>query len=251
MTDKLFDFTGKVALITGGSRGLGKEMALALAERGASVIVTSRKAEACVEVAEQIEAMGGQALAYGCHVGDWDAIQRLVDAAYERFGKVDILINNAGMSPLYEKVSDVTEALFQKVIDVNLKGPYRLMALIGEKMMEGDGGSIINISSTASQNPTPNAEPYGAAKSGLNNLSRSFACAFGPKVRVNSIAAGPFLTDISKAWDMEQFEERAKDRIALQRGGQPDEIVGAVLFLAGDAGSFTTGGVIRVDGGAH
>lgn len=251
MTDKLFDFTGKVALITGGSRGLGKEMALALAERGASVIVTSRKSEACVEVAEQIEAMGGQALAYGCHVGDWDAIQRLVDAAYERFGKVDILINNAGMSPLYEKVSDVTEALFQKVIDVNLKGPYRLMALIGEKMMEGDGGSIINISSTASQNPTPNAEPYGAAKSGLNNLSRSFACAFGPKVRVNSIAAGPFLTDISKAWDMEQFEERAKDRIALQRGGQPDEIVGAVLFLAGDAGSFTTGGVIRVDGGAH
>jgi NAD(P)-dependent dehydrogenase (short-subunit alcohol dehydrogenase family) len=251
MTDKLFDFTGKVALITGGSRGLGKEMALALAERGASVIVASRKAEACVEVAEQIEAMGGQALAYGCHVGDWDAIQRLVDAAYERFGKVDILINNAGMSPLYEKVSDVTEALFQKVIDVNLGGPYRLMALIGEKMMEGDGGSIINISSTASQNPTPNAEPYGAAKSGLNNLSRSFAYAFGPKVRVNSIAAGPFLTDISNAWDMEQFEERAKDRIALQRGGQPDEIVGAVLFLAGDAGSFTTGGVIRVDGGAH
>tara|TARA_B110000003_G_scaffold275847_1_gene319751 strand:+ start:5562 stop:6317 length:756 start_codon:yes stop_codon:yes gene_type:complete len=251
MTDKLFDFTGKVALITGGSRGLGKEMALALAERGASVIVTSRKAEACVEVAEQIEAIGGQALAYGCHVGDWDAIQRLVDAAYERFGKVDILINNAGMSPFYEKVSDVTEALFQKVIDVNLRGPYRLMALIGEKMMEGDGGSIINISSTASQNPTPNAEPYGAAKSGLNNLSRSFAYAFGPKVRVNSIAAGPFLTDISNAWDMEQFEERAKDRIALQRGGQPDEIVGAVLFLAGDAGSFTTGGVIRVDGGAH
>lgn len=251
MTDKLFDFTGKVALITGGSRGLGKEMALALAERGASVIVTSRKSEACVEVAEQIEAMGGQALAYGCHVGDWDAIQRLVDAAYERFGKIDILINNAGMSPLYEKVSDVTEALFQKVIDVNLKGPFRLMALIGEKMMEGDGGSIINISSTASQNPTPNAEPYGAAKSGLNNLSRSFAYAFGPKVRVNSIAAGPFLTDISNAWDMEQFEERAKDRIALQRGGQPNEIVGAVLFLAGDAGSFTTGGVIRVDGGAH
>lgn len=251
MTDKLFDFTGKVALITGGSRGLGKEMALALAERGASVIVTSRKAEACVEVAEQIEAIGGQALAYGCHVGDWDAIQRLVDAAYERCGKVDILINNAGMSPFYEKVSDVTEALFQKVIDVNLRGPYRLMALIGEKMMEGDGGSIINISSTASQNPTPNAEPYGAAKSGLNNLSRSFAYAFGPKVRVNSIAAGPFLTDISNAWDMEQFEERAKDRIALQRGGQPDEIVGAVLFLAGDAGSFTTGGVIRVDGGAH
>lgn len=251
MTDKLFDFTGKVALITGGSRGLGKEMALALAERGANVIVTSRKADACEEVASQIEAMGREALAYGCHVGDWDAIEGLVEAAYARFGKIDILINNAGMSPLYEKVSDVSEALFDKVIGVNLKGPFRLIALVGERMAEDGGGSIINISSTASQNPSPNAEPYGAAKSGLNNLSRSFSYYFGPTVRVNSIAAGPFLTDISDAWDMEAFDERAKTRIALQRGGNPNEIVGAVLYLAGDASSFTTGMTMRVDGGAH
>ncbi len=251
MTDQLFDFTGKVALITGGSRGLGKEMALALAERGADIIVTSRKKEACDEVAGQIEKLGRKALAYGCHVGHWDEIEGLVDAAYQKFGKVDILINNAGMSPLYDKVSDVTEALFDKVVSVNLKGPFRLMALIGERMAEGDGGSIINISSTASQNPSPNAEPYGAAKSGLNNLSRSFAYAFGPKVRVNSIVAGPFLTDISEAWDMEQFEERARTRIALNRGGQPNEIVGTALYLAGDASTFTTGGAIRVDGGAH
>ena len=251
MTDELFDFTGKVALITGGSRGLGKEMALALAQRGASVIVTSRKAEACEAVAEQITAMGSEALAYGCHVGDWDAIEGLVDAAYARFGKIDILINNAGLSPLYEKVSDVTEALYDKVMDVNLKGPFRLMALVGERMMQADGGSIINISSTASQNPSPQAEPYGAAKSGLNNLSRSFAYAFGPKVRVNSIVVGPFLTDISNAWDMEAFKERAETRIALKRGGQPSEIIGTVLYLAGNASSFTTGGAIRVDGGTH
>ena len=175
----------------------------------------------------------------------------LVDAAYAAFGKVDILINNAGMSPLYDKVSEVTEALFDKVVGVNLKGPFRLMALVGERMAEGAGGSIINISSTASQNPAPNAEPYGAAKSGINNLTRSFAYTFGANVRVNSIVAGPFLTDISKAWDMEAFAQRAETRIALHRGGEPHEIVGAALYLAGDASSFTTGAVLRVDGGAH
>ena len=122
--DQLLDFTGQVALVTGGSRGLGKAMALALAERGADLIITSRKAEACEEVAAQIEAMGRQAMAYGCHVGHWDEIDGLVDAAYARFGKIDILINNAGMSPLYPKLTDVTEELFDKVVGVNLKGPF-------------------------------------------------------------------------------------------------------------------------------
>lgn len=247
--DQLLDFSGKVALVTGGSRGLGREMALALAARGADVVVTSRKAEACEEVASKISAMGRQALAYGCHVGHWDALDGLVDAAYERFGKVDILINNAGMSPLYDKLVNVSEALFDKVIGVNLKGPFRLMALVGERMAAGAGGSIINISSTASLNPSPNSEPYGAAKAGLNALTRSYAFAFGPSVRVNCIAAGPFLTDISKAWDMEAFEKGAKKNLALGRGGQPEEIVGAALYLASDAASFTSGTVIRVDGG--
>ena len=247
--DNLFDFSGKVALITGGSRGLGREMALAMAERGADVVVTSRKADACEAVAKDIEAMGRQAMAYGCHVGHWDELDGLVAAAYDRFGRVDILVNNAGMSPLYEKLTDVTEDLFDKVIGVNLKGPYRLMALVGERMAAGDGGSIINISSTASLNPSPGSEPYGAAKSGLNALTRSFAFAYGPKVRVNCIVAGPFLTDISKAWDLRAFEKNAKANLALQRGGQPDEIVGAALYLASPATTFTTGTTIRVDGG--
>ena len=249
--DELLDFTGKVALVTGGSRGLGKEMALAMAKRGADVVVTSRKADACEAVAAQIEQMGRQALAYGCHVGHWDEIGGLVDAAYERFGKIDILINNAGMSPLYDKLTDVSEELFDKVVSLNLKGPFRLMALVGEAMAAGDGGTIVNISSTASLNPSPDSEPYGAAKSGLNALTRSFAFAYGPSVRVNCIIAGPFLTDISKAWDMESFEERAKTGIALHRGGQPDEIVGAALYLAGPSSSFTTGTTIRVDGGTR
>ena len=125
------------------------------------------------------------------------------------------------------------------------------MALVGERMAAGDGGSIINISSTASLNPSPGSEPYGAAKSGLNALTRSFAFAYGPNVRVNCIAAGPFLTDISKAWDMPEFEANAKANLALQRGGEPDEIVGAALYLASPTSAFTTGTVIRVDGGTR
>ena len=247
--DELLDFTGKVALITGGSRGLGKEMAVALAARGADVVVTSRKIDACEEVAKQIEDMGRQALPYACHVGHWDELQGLVDAAYEKFGKVDILINNAGLSPLYPYLAEASEDLFDKVVSLNLKGPFRLMALVGSRMAAGDGGSMINISSTASVNPSPTSEPYGAAKAGLNALTRSFAFEYGPKVRVNCIIAGPFLTDISKAWDMEAFEERAQNNIAIGRGGQPEEIVGAALYLASATSGFTTGTTIRVDGG--
>ncbi|MEM7078132.1 MAG: SDR family oxidoreductase [Pseudomonadota bacterium] len=249
--DKLLDFSGQVALITGGSRGLGREMALALAERGADVVVTSRKAEACEEVAGEIRALGRKALPYGAHVAHWDEMGGLVEAAYAEFGKVDILINNAGMSPLYPELTDVTEELFDKVVGVNLKGPFRLMALVGSRMAKGEGGSIVNISSTASVNPSPTSEPYGAAKSGLNNLTRSFAFAYGPNVRVNSIIAGPFLTDISKAWDMEAFNARAEENIAVGRGGEPDEIVGAALYLASPTSKFTTGTTIRVDGGTR
>ena len=245
----LFDLSGKVALVTGGSRGMGREMALAFAENGADVIVASRKLDACEAVAAEVRALGRRALPVAANVGRWDDCNALIDAAYAHFGKVDVLVNNAGMSLLYGKLSEVTESMFDKVVSLNLKGPYRLSAVIGERMAEGDGGSIINISSVAAANPAPNAEPYGAAKAGLNNLTRSFAFALGPKVRVNSIMAGPFLTDIAKAWDMEAFEKRAATSMALRRGGQAGEIVGAALYFASAASSFTTGAVLRVDGG--
>ena len=247
--DELLDFKGKVALVTGGSRGLGRAMTLALAERGANVVIASRKADVCEAVAEEARALGVEALPYACHVGHWEQLGELADAAYERFGKVDVLINNAGMSPLYPSLGAISEELFDKVLSVNFKGPFRLSALIGERMAAGEGGSIINISSTASLNPSPDSEPYGAAKAGLNAITRSFAFAYGPKVRVNCIVAGPYLTDISKAWDMEAFEKRAKTSLALGRGGQPNEIVGAALYLASDTSSFTTATLIRVDGG--
>lgn len=246
----LFDLTGKVAVVTGGSRGLGREMVLAFAEHGADVVIASRKLEGCEAVAAEVRAMGRKALPVATNVSRWADCDALVERVYGEFGKVDVLVNDAGLSPLYPKLSAVTEELFDKVIGVNLKGPFRLSALIGERMAEGAGGSIINVSSTASANPAPQAEPYGAAKAGVNNLTRSFAFAFGPKVRVNCIMAGPFLTDISKAWDMEAFNARAQSRIALQRGGQAHEIVGAALYFASDASSFTTGSVLRVDGGA-
>ncbi len=247
--DELLDFTGKVVLVTGGSRGLGRAMVLAFAQRGADVVITSRKTQNCEALAEEVRALGREALPYGCHVGQWDALQGLADAAYDRFGKVDILINNAGMSPLYPSLSKISEELFDKIIGVNLKGPFRLSAIIGERMAAADGGCIINISSTASLTPVPDSEPYGAAKAGLNNITRSFAWAFGPKVRVNCIVAGPYLTDIAKAWDMEAFNKRANANMALKRGGQPEEIVGAALYLAGSGASFTTGTLMRIDGG--
>jgi NAD(P)-dependent dehydrogenase (short-subunit alcohol dehydrogenase family) len=248
--DPLFDFTGKVVLITGGSRGLGREMALAFAERGADLVIASRKLPACEEVAREIEAKGRRALAHACHVGRWDELDGLVDAAYARFGRVDVLINNAGMSPLYPSLDAISEELFDKVVGLNLKGPFRMSALIGSRMAKGDGGCIINISSTASLNPSPTSEPYGAAKAGLNAITRSFAFAYGPKVRVNCIVAGPFLTDISKAWDMDAFEKLQAPRLALKRGGQPNEIVGAALYLASPSAAFTSGTLVRVDGGS-
>ena len=240
---------GRVAVVTGGSRGLGKEMAKAFAAAGADVLITSRKAESCRQTAEEIiAATGRRAEAFGCHVGHWDELQALYDFAYSTFDKVDILVNNAGMSPLYPSLVDVSEDLFDKVIGVNLKGPFRLTALFGERMKAAGSGSIINISSVAAVRPTPGELPYAAAKSGVNVITVGFAQALGPEVRVNTIMPGPFFTDISDAWDMELFEKGAAS-YPLRRGGRPEEIVGAAMYLASDASSFTTGTVLPVDGG--
>src|SRR5690606_9085139 len=229
----LFDLSGKVALVTGGSRGLGREMVLAFARAGADVVIASRKLDSCEETAAEVrEQTGRRALPVACHVGEWDQVEQLAEAAYAEFGKVDVLVNNAGMSPIYDHVNNVTEALYDKVLDVNLKGPFRLTSIVGTRMAEGDGGSIIMVSSTGSLHPGPNIIPYAAAKAGINAMTVGFAHAFGPKVRVNCIMPGPFLTDISKAWDMEAFQERAKRDIFLGRGGEPHEIVGAALYFA-------------------
>jgi NAD(P)-dependent dehydrogenase (short-subunit alcohol dehydrogenase family) len=250
MSHNVVDMNGKVVLITGGSRGLGRAMALGFAEAGASLAIASRRIEACEATAKEIEALGREALACACHVGYWDQVDGLADAVYDRFGKIDVLINNAGLSPVYDRPVDVTEALYDKVFDVNLKGAFRLCANVGQRMVDAGGGVIINVSSTAAIRPRKHIIPYAAAKAALNALTEGFADAYGPEVRVNAIMPGPFLTDISRAWDMDAFKQRAETSIALRRGGEPEEIVGAALYLASDHASFTTGAILKVDGGA-
>lgn len=245
----LFDLTGRVALVTGGSRGLGREMVLAMAAAGADVVISSRKLDACQALAADVrERTGRRALAVAAHAARWADMDALADAAYAEFGQVDVLINNAGLSPLYDDVSAVTEELWDKTLGVNLKGAFRLSALVGTRMAAGRGGSIINISSAASRHPKPEVIPYAAAKAGLNAMTQGFAHAWGPSVRVNAILPGSFMTDISKAWDADAFAAEAAG-YALRRGGRPEEIVGAALYLASDASSYTTGALLDVDGG--
>jgi NAD(P)-dependent dehydrogenase (short-subunit alcohol dehydrogenase family) len=243
------DLTGKVAMVTGGSRGLGYEMVLGLAAAGADVVIASRDLASCEKAAAEVrEQTGRRALPVSAHVGRWEGLDALVDTAYEEFGRVDVLVNNAGMSPRYDTVVDVTEVLFDKVLGVNLKGPFRLAALIGTRMAASDGGSIINISSTGAVRPRADIVPYAAAKAGLNAVTVGLAHAFGPTVRVNGIMCGTFLTDVSTAWDMDAFARRAAT-FALGRGGRPSEIVGTALYLASDWSSFSTGTTVTVDGG--
>ncbi|MEH3158538.1 MAG: glucose 1-dehydrogenase [Sphingomonas taxi] len=241
-----FDFTGKVVMMTGGSRGLGLAMALGFAARGADLIVTSRDADSCAEAVRRIEALGRRAWAIPAHVGRWDTIDALVDAAYAAAGRIDVLVNNAGIAPVTETSADMTEALFDKTIGVNLKGPFRLSALIAPRMIADGGGAIINVSSTGSQRPEPHYGVYAAAKGALNIVTKAHALEYGPSVRVNCIMAGPFWTDIAKAW-REELDETIDS--AAGRIGRPHEIVTTALYLASPASSYTTGTVITVDGG--
>jgi NAD(P)-dependent dehydrogenase (short-subunit alcohol dehydrogenase family) len=248
--DKLFDLTGKVVVVTGGSRGLGREIAAAVARQGADVVIASRKLENCQEAADEIEhETGRQTMAYQVHVGRWDELEPFVDAVYDRFGQIDVLFNNAGMSPVYDKLTDVTEKLFDSVVNLNFKGPFRLAALVGERMYAAGGGSIINVSSSGSIRPKGKIIPYAGAKAALNAMSEGLAEGLGPQVRVNTLMPGTFQTDVSKAWDFEAVSEDRKRQTALGRVGQPPEIIGAALFLASDASSYTSGTIIRVDGG--
>jgi NAD(P)-dependent dehydrogenase (short-subunit alcohol dehydrogenase family) len=243
--DPLFDFTGKTVLVTGGSRGLGYEMVKAFAVRGADVVIASRKLENCERVAEEVRGLGRRALAFSAHVGKWADCDALIEAAYAAFGRVDILINNAGMSPACPS-HEMPETLFDSVLNLNFKGPFRLASQIGHRMSQGEGGSIINISSTGALMALPHVVPYASAKAALNAMTVSLSREYAPKVRVNTISPGAFLTDIAKAWEP---AARESTPVALGRPGNPPEIVTAALMLASPASSYTTGALIRVDGG--
>ena len=245
-----FDLTGKVAVVTGGSRGLGREMVLGFARAGADVVIASRKLDACQAVAEEVEAMGRRAVPLACHVADWSSLDGFVEQVFHHFAKVDVLVNNAGMSPTAPSSAETSEALFDKVVGVNLKGPFRLTSLFGPRMVAAGGGSIIMVSSTASLHPDPWTGPYSAAKAGLNALTQVFAKEYGPKVRVNTIVCGPFHTDATKSWSRnEKVAGVITDKLALGRVGEPDEVVGGALYLASDASSYTSGTLLGIHGG--
>lgn len=246
----LFDLSDRLAVVTGATRGLGRAIAGGFASAGARVVVVSRKQDVCDRVASDLVQSGGRAVGIACHVGRWHELDALVDRVYDELGPVDVLVNNAGIAPLYSDLSAITEDYWDKVIAVNLKGPFRLGTLIGQRMREHRGGSIINVSSTGAVRPTRDIVPYAAAKAGLNALTVGLADALGPEVRVNAIMPGPFLTSIARDWDMEMLAARTQT-FPLRRAGEAREIVGAAIYLASPASSFTTGTVLTVDGGAQ
>ncbi len=247
---QLTDFADRVVVVTGGSRGLGRSMVDAFARCGADVVVASRKLPSCEATATEVaEATGRRILPVACHVGHWDQCDALVEATYAEFGRCDVLVNNAGSSPLYPSLVEVSPELFDKTMATNLRGTFRLSAAFGSRMVADGGGCIVNVSSISASAPTEVEAIYGAAKAGVHSLTESFARAYGPTVRVNCLQPGPFLTDISTHWP-ESAHEGFRQRLALQRAGEADEIVGAALYLASDAALFTTGSVLKVDGGA-
>jgi hypothetical protein len=248
---ELFDLSGKVAVVTGGSRGIGRAVAEGLAAAGADVVIASRKLAACEQAAAEITAATGrQAIGVACHVGRWEECDVLVDQVYEQFGRCDVLVNNAGMSPLYDDLVSVTPDYYDKVHAVNARGPFRLAVLVGTRMADGDGGSIVNVSTAGSLRPGLAELPYAMAKAGLNALTLGLAGVWAPKVRANLVLPGAFDTDITKAWPP-AAKEAAGRLNPMGRIGRPRDMVGACVFLASDAAAYVNGAQLLVDGGAY
>jgi NAD(P)-dependent dehydrogenase (short-subunit alcohol dehydrogenase family) len=254
MVEGLFSLKGKVAIVTGGSRGIGKAIALAFAEAGADVVVCSRnkRPPELEKVAEQIQAMGKRALAIPAHVGRKEDVQNVVQETIRQFGRVDILLNNAGANPLLSTLVELPEEAFEKVLEINLKGALLMSQAVAKEMIKQGGGRIINMSSIGGLRARDDQTgAYCISKAGLNMLTQVMAKELAPRnILVNAIAPGSIKTDFGRInWtDPERKAYRIKE-IALARFGEPEEVVGIALFLASDASTFVTGEIIRVDGG--
>jgi dehydrogenase/reductase SDR family protein 4 len=246
-----FSLEGRVAIITGGSRGIGQAIAEGFAEMGAKVVLASRKAEALEEVRKGIEAAGGEAFVIPTHMGHMEGINRLVQGTLDKYGTIDILVNNAATNPIFCGTSEVEEPAFDKIMEVNVKGLFFLSQQVGQVMCEKGSGSVINVSSEAAFCPTPFLGVYSISKSAVNMLTKVFAQEWGPKgVRVNAIAPGLVKTHFSEAlWGNEAILQAALTSIPLGRMAEPDEMVGLVIFLASDASKYITGQVVLIDGG--
>lgn len=245
-----FDLSGKVAVVTGGSRGIGRAVVLGLAGAGADVVIASRKLDNCEKVAAEVEqTTGRKALAVGCNVSVWEDCDRLADSVYRHFGHCEVLVSNAGSSPPYPDLVSVTQELYDKTHALNARGPFRLGALFGTRMYESDGGSIINVSTAGSWRPNTFDLPYAMAKAGLNALTLGLAGAFNPKVRANTVLPGPFDTEVTKHWAPGTVDSVNQNN-PMRRIGKPEDMVGVCVFLASDASSYVNGAQILVDGGA-
>ena len=247
-----FSLKDKVALITGASRGIGEAIAYVLAQYGAQCILVSRKIEGLHTVAEKIRAEGGKAEAIACHVGDLKQIEALFKEVQERFGRLDILINNAATNPYFGDMLGADEGVWDKTNDVNLKGPFFMIQHAARLMMESGGGSIVNVSSMNGVRPAPLQGIYSITKAGLISMTKAFAKELAAKnIRVNAVLPGLTETKFSKAIiENELVYDYAIRMIPMGRHAQPSEIAGAVLYLVSDAASYTTGTCIAVDGGA-
>lgn len=247
-----FDLDGRVAVVTGASKGMGRAMALGFAAVGARVVVTSRKEDLCREVVVEIEAAGGTAMALGTHMGHQEEVARLVPAVVERFGQLDVLVNNAATNPVVGPLELVDQALFDKVYGVNVLGPL-LLSTAAAQVMAGQtgGGSIINVVSRAAARPERDLGVYASSKAALVSLTQTMALEWAPRgIRVNGIAPGPFATVmVDGLFAQEEYREALIGATAQRRIAAPIEIVGIALYLASDASSFTSGAIINVDGG--
>jgi len=251
MATDLFDLSGKTALITGASRGIGKAIAELLAQHGAHVIISSRKVEGCAAVAEEITAAGGSAETMACHIGDLEQIENAIAQIRERHGKLDILVNNAAINPYFGHILDTPPDAFQKTIDVNMRGYFYMSVEAGKLMRETGGGAIVNTASINALKPPPMQAIYSITKAAVVNMTRAFAkeCARF-NIRCNALLPGLTKTEFAGAlFEDEKFYNYAISQIPMRRHAEPGEMAGAVLYLVSDAASFTTGEILVVDGG--
>ena len=251
MGTKLFDLNGKIALVTGASRGIGQAIAELLAEQGAQLIISSRRQAECEQVAQSIRDAGGSAEAMACHIGELDQIDALFAQIRKEHGKLDILVNNAATNPYYGHILDTDPATYQKTVDVNIRGYFFMSVEAGKLMREHGGGAIVNTASVNALQPGDMQGIYSITKAAVVNMTRAFAkeCAQF-NIRCNALLPGLTKTRFAGAlFENEKFYKHAVANIPMKRHAEPDEMAGTVLYLVSDASSYTTGEIIVVDGG--
>lgn len=250
MAQPALDFEGKIVAVTGATRGLGRQIAQGFADCGATVAIVSRDTAQCEATAAEIVQSGGKAVGLPCDVSDWGAGKTLIESLAARFERLDVLVNNAGMSPVLRRLTDLDEAGYDAIFDTNVKSVFRLSTLAAELMAAGGGGAIVNISSTAAALAPAAVAPYAAAKAAVETLTRALARSYGPSVRVNAIQCGTFRTDLTAGFvDLPAFQKQVQMMNPAKRIGEPPEVVGAALYLASSLASYTSGAVLKVDGG--